>query len=268
MQSQPIAQLFDLAGKTAIVTGAAAGIGQSIAFRLSEAGAAVMITDIDLEAAGKTAAKIESRGGKAAAVQADAGCTADAEKTVAATLEAFGCPDILVNNAGVYPLTPLFDIDEDKWDSVFDINLKGAFFYSQAAARVMIRSGRGGKIINMSSMEGLHPRVGLVHYCTAKAAVVMLTKSLALELAQHGITVNAIAPGGTMTPGTIAQAMAYQSSEKPVSTETFESYIARLPVGRIGKPDDAARVVLFLASAASDYMTGTTVVADGGYLLS
>ena len=268
MKPQTIAQLFDLTGKVAIITGAGMGIGQSIAFRLSEAGAAILISDIDYEAAAKTAERIESRGGKAAAIQADAGLAADASKVTGAALQAFGHLDILINNAGIYPLTRLFDINEETWDRVLDVNLKGAFFYSQAAAREMIRAGHGGKIINMASMEGLHPRAGLAHYCAAKAAVIMLTQSLALELAPCKITVNAIAPGGIMTPGTLAQAAAYQASEKPVSTETFESYIARLPLGRIGKPDDAARVVLYLASVASDYMTGTIVVADGGYLLS
>ena len=266
--SQPISALFDLKGKGAIVTGGATGIGKAISLRLAEAGAAVMIADIDMETATLTVKQINATGGRAEALYADASSATDAVKVVRATVEAFGSVDILINNAGIYPVTPLDEITEAVWDKVFDINVRGVFFYSQAVARQMIMARRGGKIVNIASMESLHPRTGLVHYCTSKASVDMLTRSLALELAPHNILVNSVAPGGVITPGTLAQAAAYQSSSKPATSDTFETYIARIPLGRIGKPDDVAGAVLFLASAAADYMTGSSILIDGGYLLS
>ncbi len=267
MTPEPIAQLFDLAGKGAIVTGAGMGIGQAIAFRLAEAGASVMITDINLEAATQTVEQIKVRGGKAQAIHADASSAADAEKITQATVKAFGHLDILVNNAGIFPHSLILDISEDMWDRALDINIKGVYFYSRAAAKEMIKAGQGGKIVNMASMEGLHPRVDLAHYVTSKGGVVMLTKALALELAPHNILVNAIAPSGIMTPGAAEQGIALKAMGRSLK-EVSDTFMARLPLGRMGEPDDAAKVVLFLASAAADYMTGSVVVVDGGYLLS
>ena len=177
MTSETIAQLFDLTGKGAIVTGAGMGIGQAIAFRLAEAGASVMITDINLEAANQTVEQIKVRDGKAQAIHADASSAADAEKVTQATVEAFGHLDILVNNAGIFPHSPVLEISEGIWDRVLDINIKGVYFYSRAAAKEMIKAGQGGKIVNMASMEGLHPRADLAHYVTSKGGVVMLTKA-------------------------------------------------------------------------------------------
>ena len=267
MTTQTIAELFDLTGKVAIVTGAGMGIGQAIAFRLAEAGAGVMITDINLEAANQTVEQIAGRGGMAQAIQADASSSDDAMRATRATVNAFGSLDILVNNAGIFPHASILDISEEMWDKVLDINVKGLYFYSQAAAKEMIKAGHGGKIVNMASMEGLHPRENLAHYVTSKAGVTMLTKALALELAPHNILVNAIAPGGILTPGTMAQRTTLKSSGKPLK-EIFDSFMARLPLGRMGEPDDVAKVVLFMVSAAADYMTGSVILVDGGYLLS
>ena len=267
MTTPTIAQLFDLTGKGAIVTGGAMGIGQAIAFRLAEAGAGVMVADINMEAAEQTVGQIVSQGGKAQAIHADARSADDAGKAVKAAVAAFGSLDILVNNAGIYPISPVLDISEEMWDKVFDLNLKSVFFYSQAAAREMIKAGHGGKIVNMASMEGLHPREDMSHYTTSKAGVIMLTKSLALEMAAHNILVNAIAPGGVWTPG--AEGVAREAEKSGISLkESMESFLARLPLSRFAMPDDIARVALFLASPAADYMTGSVLLVDGGYQLS
>jgi 2-dehydro-3-deoxy-D-gluconate 5-dehydrogenase len=265
---QTIPQLFDLSGKVAIVTGGAKGIGQGIAFRLAEAGASVMITDIDLDAANETVKQIKSKGGKAKAIRADAGNVEDANKTIQATVKAFDHIDVLVNNAAIYPYSSALDISEKIWDRMFDINLKGVFFHSQFAAQQMIKAGRGGKIINFASTRSFTPAIGQAHYATCKGGIVMLTKSLALELAPYKILVNAVAPGGILTPGAMtagpeAAQVAHISME-----ELANRAIPRHILGRSGEPDDIAKVVLFMASSAADYMTGTVVVADAGYLLS
>jgi 2-dehydro-3-deoxy-D-gluconate 5-dehydrogenase len=256
-QKQSIAQLFDLTGKVAIVTGGAMGIGQGIAFRLAEAGAAVMIADVNLEAAEDTASQIRVEGGKAKAIKADASSVADAKRTVQETVRAFGRLDILVNNAGVYPLAPALEVTEALWDKVMDINLKGLFFYTQAAAQEIVNEDHAGKIINIASIDALHPTGNLVHYDASKGGVVMVTKALALEFGPRNISINAIAPGGIQTPG---------ASSPSTSDEMIQAFAARIPMRRMGVPDDIAKVVLFLASGASDYMTGSVMVVDGGFL--
>jgi 2-deoxy-D-gluconate 3-dehydrogenase len=149
---------------------------------------------------------------------------------------------------------------------VLDLNLKGVLLYSQTAAREMIRAGHGGKIVNMASMEGMHPWENLAHYTTSKAGVIMLTKAMALELARHGILINAVAPGGIMTPGTAVQGSELVAAGKSLEQVTA-MFMARLALGRIGTPDDVAKVVVFLASGAADYMTGTVLLVDGGWQL-
>lgn len=267
MSTPTIAQLFDLTGKGAIVTGAGMGIGQAIAYRLVEAGASVMIADINMEAADKTAEKIKARGGKAQVLQADVSSDADAVRTVEATVDAFGSVDILVNNAGIFPHARVLEISEELWDRVLNINVKGVYLNSRACAKEMIKTGRGGKIINLASMEGMHPWQDAAHYSTSKAGVIMLTRALALELAPHGISVNAVAPGGIITPGAAEVGATFEALGRSVE-EVSAKFMARLPLGRLGKPDDVAKVVLFLASGAADYMTGSVVLADGGYQLT
>lgn len=264
---QTIGQLFDLSGKGAVVTGGAMGIGQGIALRLAEAGASVMIGDIDMEAADKTVEQIKTAGGKARAMRADVRSAADAKKVARSTVEAFGSLDILVNNAGIYPLLPVMQVGEDLWDKVLDVNLKGTFFYSQAAAEEMIKAGRGGRIVNLASIDGLHPNGRATHYNASKGGVIMLTKALALELAPHMITVNAVAPGSIVTPGTKAASAEY-AARGGDPAELGKNFMGRLPLGRTGKPDDIAKVVLFAVSGAADYMTGNLLVVDGGFLLT
>jgi 2-deoxy-D-gluconate 3-dehydrogenase len=236
-QHQPLGQLFDLTGKVAIVTGGAMGIGQGIALRLAEAGAAVVIADVSLPAAEETASQIRAAAGKAKAIRADAANVADATRTVQETVRDFGRLDILVNNAGIYPM--------------------GLFFYTQAAAQEMVKEGHAGKIINIASIDALHPTGNLVHYDASKGGVVMVTKALALEFGPRHITINAIAPGAIQTPGAGGSA---------VPEEVVQAFAARIPLRRMGVPDDIAKVALFLASSAADYMTGSLVVVDGGVL--
>jgi len=267
MALQRITELFDLSGKAAVVTGGAMGIGQAICFRLAEAGACVMIADIDLAAADKTAEEIISRGGQARAIQADAGSGDDAKKVVQAAVDAFGSLDILVNNAGIFPLLEVMRVEEALWDRVININLKGTFLYSQAAAARMIEAGKGGKIVNLASIDGLHPNGNATPYNASKGGVIMLTKALALELAPHKILVNAVAPGQIKTPGT--NTWGAKAIEDGLTIEQLlKSFKGRIPLERIGEPDDIAKVVLFAASAAADYMTGSLLLVDGGYLLS
>ncbi len=266
MKHKTISQMFDLTEKTALVTGAAMGIGQAVAERLAEAGAAVVLADINPEKGKEAAAAIKKLGRRAEFVQADAGKPADIEKAVDFAVRTFGGIDILVNNAGIFPFSPALDVSEALWDKVLGINLKGAFLFAQKAARRMAAGGKGGRIVNIASVDGLHPTGNLAHYDASKGGLVMLTKSLALEWARSGISVNAVAPGSIATPGVASMSTAGMSAEQMEAT--VKAFNARVPMGRAGDPDEIAKVVLFLASDAASYMTGETVVVDGGYLLS
>lgn len=268
MPKLSITQLFDLTGQAAIVTGGAKGIGQGIALRLAEAGAAVMIADVDLAAAQDTAQLIHQQGGKADVCRADLGQISAAQQTVDTTIQAFGRLDILVNNAGIFPFASALEMTEEQWDHVLDINLKGAFFFAQAAARGIIAGKHTGSMINIASVDAFHPTGFLAHYDASKGGMRMLTKSLAMEFAPYNLRVNAIAPGGINTPGAASgTATMLQASHANIS-QVAEQFLARIPLKRMGEPDDIAMVALFLASAASAYMTGDCLIVDGGYLLS
>ncbi len=262
----PVNKLLDLSGKVAMVTGAAMGIGYGIALRLSEAGAAVAIADVNQAAAEAAAAKLKSLGRKAIALGCDVSQEAEVARAVQATVAAFGRLDILVNNAGIFPFKPVLEMEESQWRRVHDINLKGLFLCSREGAKQMIAQGGGGRIINIASVDAFHPSgIGLAHYDASKGGVVMFTKSLALELGKHGITVNGIAPGSIATEG----AAAATAGMAPGALEAMAAAFAqRIPLGRTGVPDDIATVSLFLASDMARYMTGDTVVVDGGYLVS
>lgn len=202
MMNPEIAQMMSLEGKVAIVTGGAMGIGQGITLRLAQAGASVVIADVNDEAGSKTVERIKSTGADVRFARADVSSVPDAYEAAEATVRAFGRLDVLVNAAGVYPFTRVMEITEEAWDRVFDINARGAFFFSEAAAKRMISEGHGGKIINIVSVGALSPTGGLAHYDSSKSALVMITKAMALELGEKGISVNAVAPGAIMTPGT------------------------------------------------------------------
>jgi 2-dehydro-3-deoxy-D-gluconate 5-dehydrogenase len=255
-----LAELVDLSGKTAIVTGGAMGIGCGIVERLHEAGAAVLIADLDLDTGVTVADRLNAaRPGSALTVQTDVSRRADVDAMVAAAVDRFGGLDILVNNAGIYPFAPFLEMDAELFDHVLRVNLLSVFLAMQAAARQMIAQGRGGKIINVSSIDAVHPSMaGLAHYDASKHGVWGLTKNVALELAEHGIAVNALAPGAIATPGV---------SSGGVDPDMLREIEQRIPMDRMGSPDDMGRVALFLASGLSSYLTGSQIVADGGMLL-
>lgn len=261
-------QLLDLSGKVAIVTGAAKGIGEGIALRLAEAGASVLVADLDREGAERVVNQIRARGGAAELILSDSSVRTDAEVDVETAIERFGSIDILVNNAGIFPFSPALETSEELWDRVIAVNLRGPFFYSQAAAAKMVELGIRGRIVNIASIDALHPTGNLAHYDASKAGLAMLTKSLALEFARYGITVNAIAPGAIDTPGASAVRTSAGVASNIDSDAMIAAFLSRVPLGRMGTPDDIAKAVLFFASPLADYVTGSLLVADGGYLLS
>ncbi|MFO8010505.1 MAG: SDR family oxidoreductase [Dehalococcoidia bacterium] len=268
MTDQNISQLFDLTGKNAVVTGGAMGIGKGIAIRLAEAGASIIIADIEFQLASEAAEEIRSSAGFAEAVEADVRNANDADRTLNACMRSFGSVDILVNNAGICPMKAIMGVNEDLWNKVLDVNLKSTFLWSQAACKNMIEEGKGGKIINIASIDSFHPTGMAVHYNASKGGVAMLTKALALELAPHRILVNGIAPGGIRTPLNASASKEFSNITGMDESLIMQGLIQKIPIKRMGEPDDIARVALFLASAAADYITGEIIVADGGLLLS
>lgn len=271
MSTKTIEQLFDLQGKTALVTGGAMGIGKGIAERLGEAGANVIIADINADESQRTVAELKAKGVNSDFVRVDISKVAEIESVLDFTVKKFGGLDILVNNAGIFPFMPALNIEEIYWDRVLDINLKGSFFFAKGAAKVMTDAKKSGKIINIASIDAVHPTGNLTAYDSSKGGMLMMTKSLALEFGKSGITVNAILPGGINTPGASASsaAMIKASGMTPEQLEAMsKTFTARIPLGRQGEPDDIATVALFLASDAARYVTGAAIVVDGGYLLS
>jgi 3-oxoacyl-[acyl-carrier protein] reductase len=243
-----------LPGKVALVTGAQQGIGRGIALALARAGADVGINYLDdAGAAEKVAQEVRAAGPRAVVVQGDVARPEQAEAMVATVVRECGALDVLVNNAGMFPRVPFLEMRESDWDFVLDINLKGSFFCAQAAARAMIAAGRRGAIVNLASAAIRGAPRG-VHYSASKGGVVAMTRAMALELAPHGIRVNAIAPGLTDT----AQPR-YGHSEAELAE------LARaIPLGRMGQPDDVASVAVFLASEAARFVTGQTIHVNGG----
>jgi len=257
--STALERRFGLGGKTAAVTGAGKGIGRTVAETLAEAGAAVVVQDLVAADAEAVAAGIRTRGGRAIAVAGDAASEATIDAYLGRAVSELGGLDVLVNNAGIYPFTDFLDLPTADWDRVIGLNLRGVFLATQRAGRIMVERQRGGRIVNIASTQALRPSgPGVAHYNVSKAGVVMLTKSAALELGRHGIAVNAVAPGIIDTPGT-----------NPMIRETaFGDPAVRVPfTGRWGVPEDVANVVLFLAGPAASYVSGETIVIDGGFLL-
>ncbi len=248
-----------LMGKLAVVTGGGAGIGKAIALRLAEEGADIVIGDIDESAAGNAVAQITALGRRAVSVLTDVTDKGQIESLMGNARQ-LGRVDILVNNAGVEHVTPPLEIGEAEWDQILAVNLKGTFLCSQVVAGAMITDGNGGKIVNVGSIAGIRaPRNG-PHYASSKAGVHMLTKQFALELAQHNVTVNAVAPG------VIKNGLSTRHSLS--DPERAEQIGRSVPLGRLGSPRDVANAVLFLASAEADYITGTVLPVDGGFLIA
>jgi NAD(P)-dependent dehydrogenase (short-subunit alcohol dehydrogenase family) len=266
----PISELTSLRGKGAIITGGAIGLGRAMAERFVEAGASVFIADLDAEAARTAAAELTGQGFTAFS----AGCDVSREDEVITMVDAaardLDSVDILVNNAGIYPCKPLEEMTGGDFERVTGINLTGTFLCSRYVAPVMKKQQRGGCIINLASIEALHPSApGMTAYDASKGGVLMLTKSLARELGRENIRVNAIAPGAILT-----RAMYTQVGEKAdpaarkAGMKQLKAFMSRMALGRMGDADDIARVALFLASEMSAYITGEVIVVDGGYLIS
>lgn len=261
-------KLLDLTGKTAIVTGAV-GIGFGIAYRLAEAGANVMIASRTLDDAESTAKQLTEKGWRAKAIQVDVSKEDAVIRMEQETIEAFGGIDILVNNAGIYPNTPVMNMSFADFEKVIHINLLGVFLCTKHCAEQMIKQGRGGNVINITSIDALHPSsIGLAHYDASKHGVWGFTKNIALELAPHKIWVNAIAPGGIMTPGVQKLQAAMPIPQGVDMQKVMESFLNKIPMHRLGEPDEIGKVALFLASDMSSYITGTQIIVDGGVLLS
>jgi 2-deoxy-D-gluconate 3-dehydrogenase len=265
--TKSIQELFNLKGKVAIVTGGAMGIGKGIAQRLAEAGANLVLTDINIEAAQKTATEMMATGNiTVKAIKADSSKVVDIDRVIGETLKTYNDLHILVNNSGIYPFKPSIEMTEEIWDRTLGINLRGVMFFSKAAAKAMLDKKHGGKIINIASVDAFHPTGNLAHYDASKGGLVMLTKALAQEWAPKGILVNALAPGAVVTPGGAASTDYSKMSREQLEALT-KAFVAHIPLGRQGEPDDIGKVALFLASEASDYIVGTTIIADGGYLV-
>ena len=263
----PAAQeLIKLAGKGAIVTGGAVGIGYAIAHRLAEAGARVLIVDIDGEKAIQASKELKSCGYWAESLACDVSQEKAVESMVGKAVGMLGSIGILVNNAGIYPKIPLAEMTEKNFDAVISVNLKGTLLCSRAASQKMVEQGRGGCIINIASIEAIHSSGdGMTAYAASKGAVLSLTKSLAHELGKHDIRVNAIAPGSIRTEGIRSVFSASASGE---SKARLKAFMSRMLLGRMGEADEIGRVALFLASDMASYVTGSMVVVDGGYLVT
>jgi 2-deoxy-D-gluconate 3-dehydrogenase len=246
---------FKLDGKNAIVTGAGRGLGQAAAIGFAEAGADVAV--VDIISTDETAQRIKALGRRVCQVQANLLERACVQRIVDATVRELGGVDILLNNAGIIRRAPVLEFSEKDWDEVIQINQSAVFFLSQAVARQMVKQGRGGKIINIASMLSFQGGIRVPSYTASKSAVMGLTRLLANELAPHQINVNAVAPGYMATDNTAPlRADAARSAE----------ILARIPAGRWGVPEDLQGALVFLASRASDYVTGYTVAVDGGWL--
>ena len=246
-----------LRDKVAIVTGGGQGIGRAFALGLADEGARVVAADLKGDNADATAELVHQRGVDAFGLAVDVSDRGAVQAMVEATVKRFGGVDILINNAGTYPRAIVLEMDESIWDQVIDTNLKGTFLCAQAAARVMVQQGRGGRIVNLASRAAFSVQPRGAHYSASKAGIVAFSKGLALELASHRITVNALAPGLTNT----AQPRDGHTEEE------LAAQAATIPLGRWAEPDDMVPVVMFLCAETGAYITGQTFHVNGGALM-
>jgi NAD(P)-dependent dehydrogenase (short-subunit alcohol dehydrogenase family) len=251
-------------GKVMIVTGGARGIGEGIVRRFAADGASVLVADVDADAAAAVAAEL---GTSAAAVRCDVTDEGDLEATVQAALDRFGRLDVMVNNAGVVHVAPLVDTTVADWDRIFAINVRGMFLGSRAAARALIAQGDGGVIVNAASGAGRHGVPAFSHYCATKAAAIVMSQALALELAPHRIRVNCYAPGHTVTPLWDTIAERYGALTGATREETLERFLGTIPWGRFGTPADVAATVSWLCTDDAEYVTAQTIAMNGGELV-
>jgi len=245
-----------LKNRVAVVTGSGRGIGRSIALELAREGAKVVVSDLDLGVCEGVCEEIRDLGSEALAVECDVSKKNDVDAMVEETIREYEKIDVLVNNAGVFLLKPFIELTEEDWDFILDVNLKGVFLCTSAVAKHMVEQ-KSGKIISISSVAGWVGFLNASAYCASKAAVVNLTRELSLELSPRGVNVNAIAPGvieTKMTEGLLSD------------EETRSVLLGNTPLGRVGLPRDIGRAAVFLASSDSDFVTGHTLVVDGGWL--
>jgi len=255
---------FSLEGKTALVTGASRGIGKATAIGFARAGADVIVTSRKLPDLELVADEIKALGRKSLAVATHVGRMDQIDALVKQVAGEFGKIDILVNNAGTSPvMDSVLDIEERAWDAVMNLNLKGLFFLSQAVARMMKEQG-GGRIINVASVDAFKPEYLVSAYSISKAAVVMVTRAMARELAQYNIRVNCIAPGAVSTKLLDSHWSNIPEEEAKAQKEALAK---RIPAGHIAQPEEMANIAIFLASESSSYVTGQTIIAEGGTLM-
>ncbi len=250
-----------LQGRVALVTGAGArrGIGRAIVLGMAQEGTRVAAADIDFALAEEAAQAVRKAGGQAVAIRVNVAVAAEVQVMVNEIVAAFGQLDILVNNAGIAPIKPFLELDELTWDRTFAVNAKGVYLCAQAAARQMILQGKGGRIINLSSIGEVISSGGLTHYSATKAAVRNLTRGMASELGKYGITVNAIGPG------TIETDILNYLSQEDQDRQRGQN-LRKTPLGRLGQPEDIVGAAIFLASDDAAYVSGITLFVDGGQL--
>jgi glucose 1-dehydrogenase len=245
-----------LAGKTALVTGSSKGIGRGIALRLAQEGADVAINyNTDPKGAGEALEEVRAAGRRGASIQANLGSVAEVRRLIEDAVREMGQLDILVNNAGIERHAPFWEVSEQDFDRVLDVNLKGVFFATQAFVQYLRQAGRRGRVINISSVHEELPFPNFAAYCASKGGLRMLARTLAVELGPLGITINNIAPGAIETPINTALLN---------NEQKLKALLSQIPLGRLGQPADVAALAAFLASDEASYVTGATFTVDGG----
>ena len=261
--------MFDLEGRVAIVTGGAKGIGRGIAENLALAGAAVVIADVDQPESVACEQGIVAAGGVARAIGCDMSDEDSINELVANTIDALGHLDIVVNNAAIYPMSPISEMSTELWDKVLGVNLRGVFLLTRAAMPRLKEAGPNGRLINISSIDTWKSYVGMGHYDASKGGIEAFTRSCALELAEHGVTANAIAPGAVKTPGSLTVRGNLARERGDPNTDVVDAEFAtRIPLGAWASPDDIGQATVLLATPAAHYITGQTIYVDGGLKLT